>query len=229
MARFALRLRGRWWNMTEIPKDVAKILLEIKAVTLSPQKPYRYASGMLSPIYCDNRLLMSYPDKRAKITDYFVRVVQERRLDFDVVAGIASSGIPHAAWLAEKLGKPMIYIRKEAKEHGKENLIEGKLEKGAKVVIVEDLVSTGGSSIAGVEAVRRQGGVVEQCLAIFTYEMQKAKDAFNQADCELIPLSDFTTLIKLAGAMEYIGQDEIEKALEWNKDPPNWGRKMGFE
>ncbi len=215
--------------MTEIPKDVAKILLEIKAVTLSPQKPYRYASGMLSPIYCDNRLLMSYPDKRAKITDYFVRVVQERRLDFDVVAGIASSGIPHAAWLAEKLGKPMIYIRKEAKEHGKENLIEGKLEKGAKVVIVEDLVSTGGSSIAGVEAVRRQGGVVEQCLAIFTYEMQKAKDAFNQADCELIPLSDFTTLIKLAGAMEYIGQDEIEKALEWNKDPPNWGRKMGFE
>jgi orotate phosphoribosyltransferase len=215
--------------MSEIAKDVAKILLEIKAVTLSPQKPYRYASGILSPIYCDNRLVMSYPDKRAKIIDCFAKVVKERKLDFDIVAGIASSGIPHAAWLAEKLGKPMIYIRKEAKDHGKENLIEGRLESGQKVIIVEDLISTGGSSIAGVETVRSQGGVVEHCLAIFTYEMAKAKDAFRTANCELIPLSDFTSLIKVAGAMKYISDEDAVKVLEWNKDPPNWGRKMGFE
>lgn len=215
--------------MNEIAKDVAKILLEIKAVTLNPQKPYRYASGILSPIYCDNRLVMSYPDRRRKIIDYFAKFVNDRNLDFDIIAGIASSGIPHAAWLAEKLGKPMIYIRKEAKGHGKENLIEGMMEKGRKVLIVEDLISTGGSSIAGIEAVRSQGGVVEHCLAIFTYEMSKARDAFQNAKCELIPLSDFTTLIKVADSMKYISDGDAAKALEWNKDPPNWGRKMGFE
>lgn len=215
--------------MGDIAKDVAKILLEIKAVTLNPQKPYRYASGMLSPIYCDNRLVMSYPEKRSRIVYYFAKVVKDRKLDFDIVAGIASSGIPHAAWLAEKLGKPMIYIRKEAKDHGKENLIEGKMEHGQRVLIVEDLISTGGSSIAGVEAVRDQGGIVEHCLAIFTYDMAKAKAAFSQAKCELIPLSDFTTLISVAGDMKYISHDEAARVMEWNKDPPNWGRKMGFE
>jgi len=215
--------------MNETAEDVAKILLEIKAVTLSPQKPYRYASGMLSPIYCDNRLLMSYPDKRRKIIAYLAELIKERHLEFDVVAGIASSGIPHAAWLADKLGKPMIYIRKEVKEHGKENLIEGKLDKGERVLIVEDLVSTGGSSINGVEAVRSQGGVVNHCVAIFTYEMEKAKDAFRNANCELVTLSGFTTLIKTAKEMEYISPEESGKVLAWNKDPQNWGRKMGLE
>jgi orotate phosphoribosyltransferase len=215
--------------MDEIARDVAKILLEIRAVTLSPSKPYRFVSGIYSPIYCDNRLLMSYPGKRGRIIDHMARVAAERKLDFDIVAGIASSGIPHAAWLAERLQKPMIYIRKESKEHGKENLIEGNLDKGKKVIIVEDLVSTGGSSVAGVEAVRRNGGVVGQCLAIFTYGMAKAKDAFREAGCELIPLCDFSTLIKVAGDMKYIGKEDVERALEWSKDPQNWGRRMGFE
>ena len=215
--------------MNEVAKDVARILLEIKAVTLSPSKPYKYASGILSPIYCDNRLLMSHPDKRGKIIDYLAGVVRERKLEFDIVAGIASSGIPHAAWLAEKLHKPMIYIRKQSKEHGKENLIEGAMERGKKVVVIEDLISTGGSSIAGVEAVRSQGGVVKYCLAIFTYDMAKAKSAFHAASCELIPLSDFATLISVAGSMNYIKAEDVEKVLEWNKDPQNWGRRMGFE
>jgi len=215
--------------MNETAEDVAKILLEIKAVTLSPQKPYRYASGIVSPIYCDNRLLMSYPDKRRKIIAYLAELIKERHIEFDVVAGIASSGIPHAAWLADKIGKPMIYIRKETKEHGKENLIEGKLDKGQRVLIVEDLVSTGGSSINGVEAVRSQGGIVNHCVAIFTYEMEKAKDAFRNANCELITLSNFTTLIKTAKEMEYISPEESEKVLAWNKDPQDWGRKMGLE
>lgn len=215
--------------MSEIAKEIANILLEIKAVTLSPEKPYRFVSIPFSPIYCDNRLLMSYPEKRKKIIDYFVEVIRERNLDFDVVAGIASSGIPHAAWLAERLGKPMIYIRKKTKEHGKENLIEGKLEKGQKVVIVEDLISTGSSSVNGVEAVRDQGGIVENCLAIFTYEMEKAKENFRNAKCELIPLSDFTTLIEIAEEKDYIKPEERLKTLEWNKDPQNWGKNMGFE
>ncbi len=215
--------------MSEIAKEIANILLDVRAITLSPSKPYRFVSGIFSPIYCDNRLLMSYPEKRKKIIDYFVEVIRERNLDFDVVAGIASSGIPHAAWIAERLGKPMIYIRKKTKEHGKENLIEGKLEKGQKVVIVEDLISTGSSSVNGVEAVRDQGGIVENCLAIFTYEMEKAKENFRNAKCELIPLSDFTTLIEIAEEKDYIKPEERLKTLEWNKDPQNWGKNMGFE
>ncbi|MCK4335434.1 MAG: orotate phosphoribosyltransferase [Candidatus Aenigmarchaeota archaeon] len=215
--------------MSEIAKEIADILLDVRAITLSPSKPYRFVSGIFSPIYCDNRLLMSYPEKRKKIIDYFVEVIRERNLDFDVVAGIASSGIPHAAWIAERLGKPMIYIRKKTKEHGKENLIEGKLEKGQKVVIVEDLISTGSSSVNGVEAVRDQGGIVENCLVIFTYEMEKAKENFRNARCELIPLSDFTTLIEVASERNYIKPEERLKTLEWNKDPQNWGKNMGFE
>ncbi len=215
--------------MSEIAKEIADILLGIRAITLSPSKPYRFVSGIFSPIYCDNRLLMSYPEKRKKIIDYFVEVIRERNLDFDVVAGIASSGIPHAAWLAERLGKPMIYIRKKTKEHGKENLIEGKLERNQKVVIVEDLISTGSSSVNGVDAVRNRGGIVENCLAIFTYEMEKAKENFRNAKCELVPLSNFTTLIEVASERNYIKPEERLKTLEWNKDPQNWGKKMGFE
>jgi orotate phosphoribosyltransferase len=215
--------------MDEIAKEIANILLEIRAVTLSPEKPYRFVSGVFSPIYCDNRLLMSYPEKRKKITDYFVEVIREKDLDFDVVAGIASSGIPHAAWLAERLGKPMIYIRKKTKEHGKENLIEGKLERNQKVVIVEDLISTGSSSVNGVEAVRDQGGIVEHCLAILTYEMGKAEENFRDAKCELISLSNFSTLIEVASEKNYIKPGDKQKTIEWNKDPQNWGRKMGFE
>jgi orotate phosphoribosyltransferase len=220
--------RGKKWNTDDIAKDVANILLEIKAVTLNPEKPYKFVSVPFSPIYCDNRLLMSYPDKRKKIIDYFVKVIRERDIDFDVIAGIASSGIPHAAWLAERLGKPMIYIRKETKGHGKEKLIEGKLERDQKVVIIEDLISTGGSSVSGVGAVRDQGGVVEHCLAIFTYEMEKAKENFRNANCELIALSNLSTLIEVASERNYIKPGDKQKTLEWNKDPENWGRKMGF-
>ncbi len=215
--------------MSYIARDVAKILLEIGAITLSPSKPYRFVSGIFSPIYCDNRLLMSYPKEREKIINYFIDIIREKNLNFDVVGGIASSGIPHAAWLAERLGKPMIYIRKRTKEHGKENLIEGKLERNQKVVIIEDLISTGSSSVNGVEAVRNHGGIVEYCLAIFTYEMGKAKGDFRNAKCELVSLSDFTTLIEVASEKNYIKSEDRQKTIEWNKDPQNWGRKMGFE
>jgi len=149
-----------------ISEDVAKILLEIKAVTLNAEKPYRYASGIFSPIYCDNRLLISDVAKREKIIDYFVQTIKDNKLQFDVVAGVATAGIPHASWIADKLKKPMVYVRSSAKEHGKHNQIEGRLEKGQKVLIVEDLISTGGSTLDAVSAVRDAGGVVTHSLAI---------------------------------------------------------------
>ena len=210
-------------------QDIAKILLEIKAVTLNPEKPYKYASGILSPIYCDNRLLMSYVDKREQIINYFIETIKQNNLQFDIIAGTATAGIPHAAWLAEKLKKPMIYIRAGAKEHGKTNQIEGKLKKGQKVLVIEDLISTGGSSVAAVEAVRNAGGIVTDCLAIFTYGMQKAKDKFKESDCNIITLSNFTTLIHIAAEQNYIKKQAANTVLEWSKDPANWGKKMGFE
>jgi len=160
--------------MNEIAKNVAEILLEINAVTLNPKKPFRYASGILSPIYCDNRLIMSYPEKRRSIIEYLKILVEEKNLNFDVVAGTAIAGIPHAAWLAELLNKPMIYIRNKSKEHGKENLVEGKLDEDQNVLVVEDLVSTGGSSFGAVQGIRdnKGKGLYVFCLQddIFTYK-----------------------------------------------------------
>ncbi len=206
-----------------IKKKVAKILLNLKAVTLSPEKPYKFASGILSPIYCDNRVLMSYTKERKKIVNFFIKTIKENNLNFDVIGGIATSGICWAAWIAEKLKKPMIYIRAKAKEHGKENLIEGKLEKGQKVLIIEDLVSTGGSSLSAVNAVREQGGIVEDCVAIFTYEMEKQKKSFAENKCNLFALSNFTALIDVATKEKYIKEEDREKVLEWNKNPDKWG------
>ncbi|MBN1156484.1 orotate phosphoribosyltransferase [Candidatus Woesearchaeota archaeon] len=208
-------------------ETVAKILLEINAVTLNYQKPYRYASGILSPIYCDNRLLMSYPEKRKKIIEFFAEAV--KNIQLEIICGTESAGIPHAAWLSEKLNKPMIFVRKKAKGYGKENLIEGKLEKGQKVVVIEDLISTGGSSVAAVQGVRDQGGTVEYCIAIFTYEMEKAKKLFEESNCKLITLSNFSTLVSVAEKMGKITEEEKKKILEWNKNPSEWGRLMGFE
>lgn len=212
-----------------IAEDVAKILLEVKAVTLNAEKPYRYASGMLSPIYCDNRLLISDVAKREKVIDYFLQTIKDNKLQFDSVAGVATAGIPHAAWIADKLKKPMIYVRSSAKEHGKHNQIEGRLEKGQKVLIVEDLISTGGSTLDAVTAVRDAGGVVTHSIAIFTYEMEKAKNSFKEANCTSLALSNFSTLINIAGKLKYVPEDAIKKVLEWNKDPSGWGKKMGFE
>ena len=210
-------------------KQVAEILLKIKAVTLNAKEPYRYVSGILSPIYCDYRLLMSYPEERTKIRDFFLELIKENNLEFDVVAGVATSGIPHAAWIADKLNKPMIYVRGKAKEHGKTNQIEGKLEKGQKVLVIEDLVSTGGSSVRAVNAVKEAGGEVVCCLAIFTYEMEKAKKQFEEANCKLLTLSNFSTLVGVASENNYITEEEKNKVIEWNKMPADWGKKMGYE
>ena len=194
-------------------KEVAKILLEGGAVTLSPTKPYTYASGIKSPIYCDNRVLMAYHDKRKKIVEYFVEVIKEME-EFDVLAGTATAGISWAAWIADKLEKPMIYIRGKSKEHGKQKLIEGNLEQGQKVLIVEDLISTGGSSIAAVEAVREFGAEVTGCIAIFTYELEKSKNKFEEAKCKLVTLSNFSTLVEIASETNCINEEDKEVFFE---------------
>jgi len=210
-------------------EQIAKILLSIKAVTLNLKEPYRYTSGILSPIYTDNRIIMSYPDKREQIVDAFIGLIEENQLKFDLIAGVATAGIPHAAFIAQKLKKPMIYIRDKSKSHGKQNQIEGRLEKGQKVLVVEDLISTGGSSFSAVEAVRGAGGIVEDCIAVFTYELPKSIKTFSEGKCNLFTLTGFSTLIETAEKEEYISEEEKQKALEWNSDSQNWGKNMGYE
>lgn len=203
-------------------KETAKILLKIKAVSLRTNPPFKWVSGILAPIYTDNRILMSYPKERNMIVDSFLKIIKKNNLKPDVIAGIATSGIPWAAWIADKLNLPMIYIRKKQKGHGRENLIEGKLNKREKIIIVEDLISTGGSSINGVEAVRESGCKVECCLAIFTYELEEAKQNFEKEDVELLTLTNFTTLVNVAVKEKYLSKEEEERVLEWSKNPGKW-------
>ncbi len=210
-------------------EKVAELLLNAGAVILRPQKPFRFSSGILSPIYCDNRLLLSKPVERKMLARFYVRKIMKAGLNPDVIAGIATASIPWAALVAEKLQKPMIYIRKEAKDHGRENLIEGGLEPGQSVLVIEDLVSTGGTSLTSVMAARKEGAVVENCMAIFTYEMELANRGFADAQCRLLALSNFSTLIRVAAKKGYIKHEEIEILKEWSKSPAEWGKKMGLE
>jgi orotate phosphoribosyltransferase len=207
---------------TETKAGIAGLLLKTRAVTLSPGKPFTWASGIISPIYTDNRILLSCPDERKKVVSAFVEAIARERLHFDVVAGVATSGIPWAAWVAEALGKPLVYVRGEKKDHGKGNLVEGRLSKGQHAVMIEDLVSTGGSSVAAVVGAREAGAQVTHCFAIFTYGLQKAADAFAAAHCTLHTLTDFATLIGLASETGYISREQKEKVLAFSMNPSGW-------
>lgn len=209
--------------------DIAKLLLEIKAVTLNLKNPYRYTSGILSPIYCDNRLIISYPDKRKTIIDAFLGLIQGNKLSFDIVAGIAIAGIPHAAWIADRLNKPMVYVRANAKEHGKQNQIEGKIKEGQTAIVVEDLISTGGSAISAALALREAGIEVKDCVAIFNYELEQSAQKFFEAEIQVLSLCDFPTLIDVATKEGYLNEIEKNQALEWNEDPVNWGKQSSVE
>lgn len=207
-------------------EEVAKVLLDKKAVTLNPKEPYTFVSGVRSPIYCDNRILTSSPSGRKVICNAFVDIVKE--LNPEVIAGTASSAIAWAAWIAEKLEKPMVYIRKKSKGYGKEKLIEGGDVKGKKVVVIEDLVSTGGSSLNAVEACRQAGAEVIAMVAIFTYEFEKARSKFEEGKCKAHFLTNFSTLVKVAADNDYIDKENLSLVQEWNKDPAGWGPKHGF-
>jgi orotate phosphoribosyltransferase len=209
-----------------IAREVAEYLLDIKAVVLKPSEPFTWASGLKSPIYCDNRKTLSYPKVRHYIKMAFADTIDDEYKNCDVIAGVATAGIPHGALVADVLNKPFIYVRDKPKAHGLGNQIEGKLEPGQKVVLIEDLISTGGSSLKAVEALREAGAEVLALGAIFTYGFDKAVKAFEAANCHAFTLSDYPTLLQVAIRQDYVKKEEEKTLLEWYQNPDQWGSKQ---
>lgn len=203
---------------------IAEFLLQIKAIKLEPSKPFTWASGWKSPIYCDNRVTLSYPKVRTYIRQEFVNIILDKFGKPDVIAGVATGGIAQGALVAEELGLPFVYVRSEAKKHGLTNMIEGIVEKGQSVVVIEDLVSTGGSSLKAVEALREAGCDVKGMAAIFTYGFKTATENFKKAKCKLVTLSDYDTLIKQAFQSNYVSEKELKSLAQWREDPSVWGK-----
>lgn len=204
-----------------ISEKIAQDLLQIKAIKLSPQKPFTWASGLKSPIYCDNRMVLSYPSLRSEIIDAYIESARQY-VPFDLVAGVATAGIAHGALIADRLELPMIYIRAEAKKHGMGNQIEGYFEAGQKALIIEDLLSTGGSSIKAVEAFKEAGGQVAGVVAIFSYGFSVCTNAFMQAQIPFTTLTDYGTLIRIALQTGYINEADHELLVSWNGNPQAW-------
>lgn len=200
-------------------RKIAEHLLSIQAVALQPSNPFTWSSGIKSPIYCDNRLTMSYPEVRRDVARGLAQLIKEKFPEAEIIAGTATAGIPHAAWVSEQLDLPMIYVRSSAKGHGKGNQIEGKAEKNDKVVIVEDLISTGGSSITCAKALREAGCDVLGVVSIFTYEMDKARIAFADSEVPYYSLSDYSTLIEVAEEHQYVTKEELNKLRKWKQHP----------
>jgi len=201
--------------------EVARQLLQINAIKLSPQKPFTWSSGIKSPIYCDNRVALSYPEVRAFLIEHLAKAATDFPR-FDAIAGVATAGIPHGAILADRLGLPFAYVRSKAKAHGRQNMIEGALKEGTKVLVIEDLISTGGSSLQAVQALRDAGCEVVGVLAIFTYEFNQSVHAFAEANCKLHTLSAYTALLNEAVAQQYISDAELETLQSWREKPQDW-------
>ncbi|ERS33461.1 orotate phosphoribosyltransferase [Propionibacterium sp. KPL1844] len=206
----------------DLARDVASALLSIRAVSLSPDQPFTWASGLHSPIYCDNRITLSDPRTRGLIAEGLATLVTENFSHVDVVAGTATAGIAHAALAADRLGTPMAYVRSAPKDHGKGNQIEGRIEPGSLVVMVEDLISTGGSVIEAAKAVERAGSTVVGVLAIFSYELERGHQAFAQTGWPLFTLSNYPTLIEVAAANQAITPDQLAALKTWSADPQAW-------
>jgi orotate phosphoribosyltransferase len=205
---------------------VAEFLLQIKAVKLQPEQPFTWASGLKSPIYCDNRKTLSYPKIRTYIRQHFVEVINEHFPKPEVIAGVATGGIAIGALVAQELGLPFVYVRSEAKKHGLTNMIEGEIEKGQSVVVIEDLISTGGSSLKAIEALRDKGCVVKGMVAIFTYGFNEAEENFKKAKCRVETLTNYDTLINAALEKEYITEKDVKKLREWRVNPSAWGESV---
>lgn len=213
----------------ELAEKVAQLLLDLGAVKVKTNPPFRWTSGLLSPVYCDNRMVISFVSERREILEGLKDVIKENNLQFDVIAGTATAAIPWAAFLAQDLGVPMAYIRPEKKEHGAGKQIEGFLKPGQRVLIVEDLISTGGSSLASAKVVQKAGEcMVTDVLAIVTWELESAHEAFRKSGLRLSTLTDFTHLIGQAVEKGYIKESEYQKVLEFKEDTAGWGRKMGY-
>ena len=202
--------------------EVARNLLEIRAVKLSPQEPFTWASGILSPIYCDNRVALSHPAVRSFLKNALAAKSRDFA-SFDVVAGVATAGIPHGALLADVLEKPFVYVRSSAKDHGRRNQIEGELKPGQKVLVVEDLISTGGSCLLAVDALRDAGAEVVGVLAIFQYGFSKAKAAFEEKGIDFQTLTNYNVLVEEAVRSGYVSESDLNTLKKWRENPDAWG------
>lgn len=205
-----------------LAKEIARDLLKIKAVYLKPEEPFTWASGIKSPIYTDNRVTLAYPETRTLIEDGFVEKIRAEFPDVEVIAGTATAGIPHGAIIADKMNLPFAYIRSKPKDHGAGNQIEGRVSPGQKMVVIEDLISTGGSVLDAIAAAKREGADVIGAAAIFTYELPKADKNFNEAGVKLVTLSNYTELIHLAEQEGYINAEGLALLKRFKEDQENW-------
>ena len=208
--------------MNTLEKIFAEKLLNIKAIKLQPENPFTWASGWKSPFYCDNRKTLSFTDLRTFVKIELARLLVENFPDVDAVAGVATGAIPQGALVADLLNKPFVYVRSKPKDHGLENLIEGELAPGSKVVVIEDLISTGGSSLKAVEAIRKSGGEVVGMIASYTYGFPIAEQAFKDANVRLLTLTNYEAVLEVALESGYITKDQVPMLNEWRRDPANW-------
>jgi orotate phosphoribosyltransferase len=207
---------------TDSAFKIAEYLLQIKAIKLQPDKPFTWASGWKSPIYCDNRVTLSYPKIRTYIRQLFSEEIAQNYAKPDVIAGVATGGIAIGALVAEELGLPFVYVRPDSKKHGLGNQIEGRIEKGQSVVVIEDLISTGGSSLNAVAALREAGAQVKGLISIFSYNFALSQEAFKKAKCNYTSLCTYDTLIEQALKANFINEDEMHSLERWREDPANW-------
>ncbi len=208
--------------MNPLKKDFAERLLKVKAIKLQPNEPFTWASGWRSPFYCDNRKTLSFPQLRSFIKQELVHAVLKHFPQADAVAGVATGAIAQGALVADALHLPFVYVRSKPKDHGLENLIEGELKPGAKVVVIEDLISTGGSSLKAVEALRRSGCTVVGMVAAYTYGFAVAEEAFREADVQLVTLTDYDHVVAQALATGYITPADVELLNDWRRSPQTW-------
>ena len=210
--------------MQDVQEQLAKELLAIKAIKLQPANPFTWASGWKSPFYCDNRKTLSYPALRTYIKNEFAKLIKANFPEVEVIAGVATGAIAQGALVADLLELPFVYVRSAPKDHGLENLVEGYLPEGAKVVVVEDLISTGGSSLKAVNALRNMNSKVIGMVASYTYGFPVAKEAFEKADVKLLTLTDYEAVVETALKTGYISEGQIETLHEWRKNPSEWGK-----
>jgi len=211
-----------------LAQQLAKISLDIGAIKINSKKPFTWASGYRMPLYNDNRMLLGNADHRTLIAEGMKTIIEKEGVRVDTVAGVATAGIPHATSLANLIKLPLIYVRSSPKEHGLKNQVEGILKSGQAVVVVEDLISTGGSAIKAVEAIREAGGVVEHCLGIFSYGFSEAKERFENSQCQLHTLLNLDSLLQFAIKEGYLASGEKQVVDTWMQNPFEWGKQQGF-
>lgn len=216
------------YNKSEIELKVAEFLLQIKAIKLQPNKPFTWASGWKSPIYCDNRVTLSHPSVRTYIRQKLAQLIQEEYGSVDVIAGVATAGIPQGVLVAQELGLPFIYVRSKPKEHGTGSMIEGEINEGQRVVVIEDLISTGKSSLQAVEALRGAGLTVAGLAAIFTYGFDIADENFANAKCRYLTLSNYPTMLDYAAEHGFIAKSDIQLLNKWRENPSEWNAETNI-